>query len=253
MSASGAGLGNILGGTGNYANIGMISLRDRQLYSIVSNGLVLHLDSGHGSSYPGSGSSWNDLSTTSSLYTTSSSPTFEISSNSSFSFNGSSNLYIATENSALNTQTPSVEVWIKTNALSQNGFWFEKGQVNTQYSLFQEGTNIQWRQSIGGSITNLSTLTSAYINTSSWYQVVGTYESGSRKLYINGELVNSDIQTGSIGTNANGTSIGVYGGYNGSRGYYYNGNIAIVRVYNKVLSSQEVSQNFNSNRSRFKI
>jgi hypothetical protein len=253
MSATGAGLGNIIGGTGNYANIGMISLRDRQLYSIITNGLVLHLDSGHGSSYPGSGTSWNDLSTSSSLYTTSSSPTFDTSSNSSFSFNGSSNLYIATENSALNTQTPSVEVWIKTNALSQNGFWFEKGQVNTQYSLFQEGGNIQWRQSIGGGITNLSTLTSAYINTSSWYQVVGTYETGSRKLYINGELVNSDTQSGSIATNTNGTSIGVYGGYNGSRGYYYNGNIAIVRVYNRVLSLQEVSQNFISNRSRFKI
>ena len=54
------------------------------------------------------------------------------------------------------------------------------------------------------------------MNTSNWYQVVGTYTSGSRKLYINGTLVNSDAQTGTITTNANGMSIGVYGGFSGN-------------------------------------
>jgi hypothetical protein len=46
-------------------------------------------------------------------------------------------------------------------------------------------------------------------------------------------------------------SIGVYGGFNGSRGYFYNGNIAIVRVYNRVLSASEVAQNYNATKTRF--
>ena len=172
--------------------------------------------------------------------------------NGNFSFNGSSDLIIAPENSIFNTQTPSVEVWIKTNALNQNGFWFEKGQVNTQYSLFQEGTNIVWRMNIGG-ITQLTATTASYISTSNWAQIVGTYSSGQRRLYINGALVNSDAQTGTIATNANGISIGAYGGFNGARGYYYNGSIGIVKIYNKELSAAEVSQNFNAIRGRFNI
>ena len=172
-----------------------------------------------------------------------------------FSFNGSSDSIIFPENSALNTQTPTVEVWVKTNATSQNGFWFEKGNVNTQYSLFQEGSVIQWRQyfSSGQGLTNLSTTTASYMNTSNWYQVVGTFTSGSRILYINGVQVNSDSQAGTINTNTNGSSIGVYGGYNGGRGYYYNGSIAIVRIYNRVLSAAEIKQNFQALRGRFGI
>jgi hypothetical protein len=46
-------------------------------------------------------------------------------------------------------------------------------------------------------------------------------------------------------------SIGVYGGYAGSRGYYYNGDIAIVRVYNKALSASEVLFNYNALKGRF--
>jgi hypothetical protein len=168
-------------------------------------------------------------------------------------FDGSNDSIIIPENSALNTQTPTVEVWVKTNATTQNGFWFEKGQVNTQYSLFQEGGVIQWRMNLDGSVNNLSTTTATYMNTSNWYQVVGTYTSGTRRVYINGVLVGSDAQTGTITTNANGMSIGVFGGYNGARGYYYSGNIASVKIYNKALTAAEVSQNFNALRGRYGI
>jgi hypothetical protein len=166
-------------------------------------------------------------------------------------FDGTDDRVLLPENSAFNTQTPTVEVWIKTNATSQNGFWFEKGQVNTQYSLFQEGGNIQWRQRFTDGLSNLTTTTANYINTNNWYQVVGTFSSGRRRLYINGVLVNSDSKSGTIQTNTNGVSIGVYGGYNGSRSYYYNGNLSNIKVYNKELSAEEVKQNFNATRGRF--
>jgi len=40
-------------------------------------------------------------------------------------------------------------------------------------------------------------------------------------------------------------------GYAGSRGYYYNGNIAIVKVYNKTLSDNAIKQNYNALKGRF--
>jgi hypothetical protein len=178
------------------------------------------------------------------------SPTFNSQNNGFFQFVTDDYARIP-NNTTLDTQTPSVEVWIKTNATSQEGFWFEKGTVNTQYSLFQEGNNIQWRQLFTGGLTNLSTTTTNFINTSNWYQVVGTFTSGRRRLYINGNLVNSDTQTGTINTNSGGMSIGAYGGYTGGRSYYYNGNLAICRVYNKELTPAEVLQNYNATKGRY--
>ncbi len=216
--------------------------------AVVKNGLVLHLDASVPRSYSGSGILWRDLSVGNNGELVNS-PTYNSSNLGYFQF-VTDDFVIIQNNTALDTQTPTVEVWVKTNNTSQNGFWFEKGTVNTQYSLFQEGTSIQWRMNIGG-ITNLTTTTATYMNTSSWYQVVGTYTSGTRRLYINGILVNSDTQSGTIATNSGGMSIGVYGGYAGSRGYYYNGNLAACRIYNRALTETEVLNNYNATKSRF--
>lgn len=180
-------------------------------------------------------------------------PSFSNNNLGSFSFNGTNQIIISPENSALNTQTPTVEVWVKTNATTQTGFFFEKGNVNTQYSLFQENADTVWRMRLGGSLLDMRVATATYINTTSWAHVVGTYTSGSRRLYINGNLVSSDSQTGTIDTNTNGISIGAYGGFNGSRGYYYNGEIGAVRVYNRALSAAEVKQNFEALRGRYGV
>ena len=171
-----------------------------------------------------------------------------------FSFNGSNSTLIFPENSDFNTQTVSVEVWVKTNAISQNGFYFEKGQVNTQYSLFQEGGNMIWRGVVGGSMTNMVTFTTAtYMSITSYAQVVATFTSGYQALYVNGVLVNSNTLTGTLATNTNGCSIGVYGGFNGGRSYYLNGTIGNLKVYNRVLNASEVFSNFSALRGRYGI
>jgi hypothetical protein len=175
-------------------------------------------------------------------------------SNGLFGFNGSNGSIVSPNNTALDTQTPTVEVWVKTNATTQNGAWFEKGGINTQYALFQEGGVIQWRQRLAdGTLTSLSTTTASYMNTSDWFQVVGTYASGSRVLYVNGVQVNSDGQGGTLATNASGMSTGALGGNSGSPGYFFNGNIGVVRVYNRALSATEVMQNFNATRGRYGV
>ena len=220
---------------------------------IVTNGLTLYLDAANRKSYPGSGTTWTDLSSIKSSGELVNSPTYNSSNLGYFQF--VTDDYVKIPNSTvLDTQTPTVEVWVKTNFTFQNGFWFEKGDVNTQYSLFQEGGSIIWRMNIGGNpFSQTTAATSSFINTTNWAHIVGTYVSGYRALYINGVLVSSDTQSGTIATNAGGMSIGVYGGYTGSRGYFYNGNLAICRVYNRALSATEVAQNFAAHRGRFNI
>jgi hypothetical protein len=172
-------------------------------------------------------------------------------SDNTFGFNGSSNYIIFPENTDFNTQTVSIEVWVKTNATTQNGFWFEKGTVNSQYALFQEGGSITWR--LTTNVSSLTATTASYMNTSQYAQVVGTYTAGDRRIYVNGVQVASDALNYSIPTNASGCSIGAYGGFSGGKAYYYNGNIDVVKVYNRALSATEVLQNFNALRGRYGI
>jgi hypothetical protein len=214
--------------------------------SIVTNGLVLCVDAGNPRSYSGSGTTWNDAISSGYNFTLTNGPTYSSSNLGFFNFDGVNDFASASNNTALDTQTVTVEVWIKTNALNQNGFWFEKGSVNSQYALFQEGSSIVWRQA---SLSQYTT-TASFISTSNWAQIVGTYTSGSRITYINGVAVTSDGQTGSLLTNTSGMYIGAYGT---GTGYFYNGALSICRVYNRVLSATEILQNFNAIRGRYGI
>ena len=220
---------------------------------IVNNGLVLNFDAANVRSYSGSGTVVNNIASTISGSTVNS-PTYSTSLNGYFSLN-TDDIIVFPEESSLNTQTVSVEVWTRTNNLVQNGFWFEKGQVNSQYSLFQESSVIIWRANIGGlgTVNMVQFATSNFVNTTKWFHIVATHTSGTQRVYINGVLVGTGTSAGTIATNTNGVSIGAYGGFNGSRSYYYNGDISAVRVYNRVLSATEVSQNFEATRSRYGI
>jgi hypothetical protein len=219
---------------------------------IVTDGLILHLDAQNASSYPGSGTDWYDLTTNASTASLENTSFYTSEYNQKwFDFNGSNSLAKIPNNTIFDTQTVSVETWVKTANLNQNGFFFEKGNLNTQYSLFQNGNNtIIWRQNIGG-LQDLSVNTSVLSGTTQFSQVVATYSSGNRRIYVNGVLVASDSQAGTINTDAGGISIGVYGGYAGSRGYWYTGSMAVVRVYNKQLTQDEIAQNYNVTNKRF--
>jgi hypothetical protein len=222
---------------------------------IVTDGLVFCVDSGNTKSYNSSSnpSGWTNLMD----YNTGSLTAVAVGTSSnagSLRFEGASSVVAFQENSALNTNSLTIEVWTKPgNNAVQSGFFFEKGNVNTQYSLFLEGAALRFRINyVPGTLVDmtLSPFTD-YINSSSFFQIVATYTSGDRRLYINANQVSSSTQTGSITTNANGMSVGMYGGFNGSHGYPYYGNISMVRVYNKALSPNEVSQNYNALKGRY--
>jgi hypothetical protein len=208
--------------------------------------MVFSMDFSNRRTYSGSGTTVTNAvnNITGTLYNT---PTFGSSrSRKFFSFNGT-NQYIGFSNSTLlDTQTVSVAVWARTNNTTQDGFFFEKGAVNTQYSLFQAGANFVWRQ-YTTTLNSLTVTASNYVNTSNWFFIVGTFTSGDRRMYINGVQVASDTLAGTLATNASGMTIGSYN----TGGYYYNGDIGLVRVYTKVLTSTEVRQNFNALRGRF--
>ena len=176
------------------------------------------------------------------------SPTYSSNNGGSFAFNGSNTYINMPDNTLLDTQTPSVGVWVKMNSLAQNGFLFEKGEVNTQYSLFINSSNsyLYFRTTHSGTTYDLNYSTSG-LSTSLWYYIVGTRDaSGNKVLYINGVSVATATQAGTITYNTYGINIGRH-----SSGYYLNGNIAAIHAYNRTLTAGEVLHNFNALKGRF--
>lgn len=165
-------------------------------------------------------------------------------------FNGNDGFTFDTSNDqSFDCQEQTVIVWAKTNATTQNGFWFEKGSVNTQFSLFQEGAAIQWRHNFrNNGLHTQSTTAASYINTTNYFQVAGTYNGNNKITYINGAAVTtSGTIRDMVEYHPGAVTIGMYN----SGSYFYNGNIAIVMVYNRALSAAEILENYNKYKGRF--
>ena len=81
-----------------------------------------------------------------------------------------------------------------------------------------------------------------------WHQIVYTYDNGTGKIYLDGILKSS----GSF-TKCNDSEEIIIGGETEGSGYYLDGNISQVLIYNKVLTATEVKQNFNALRDRYGI
>lgn len=81
-----------------------------------------------------------------------------------------------------------------------------------------------------------------------WYHLVSTFASGVDKLYINGvDQGSPDAHVGSyvssIYAGDNSTDLGTFGNWAG-RPSWYHGEVALARLYNKVLSVNQVREEF---------
>jgi len=227
---------------------------------IVTDGLVLCLDAADENSYPGSGTTWTDLSGEGNNATLSG-PTYNASGY--FTFDGS-NDYADTSNVLGLTDWPfTFSAWVRSPS-SASG-------TDNIMALADQSTNI--RQCYMAIATNdkflITIQNSGYlfvycdddsdVRDSLWYNYVVSYISNTeRKAYINGVLNSSfSAAVGSITTDIAFSSlwdsfdIGRLG--RSSHTDYLKGDIAISCVYNRELTAAEVKQNFNAHRHRFGV
>ena len=117
--------------------------------NIITDGLVLALDAASPRSYPGTGTTWYDLSGNGNNGTNSN-ITYSSTNGGIFYFNNSSSVSLISNSPSLNPTTGlTIESWVKFDGNS-NDFIFEKGNVNTQYSLFSHSTDIVFRTKHSG-------------------------------------------------------------------------------------------------------
>jgi hypothetical protein len=225
---------------------------------IVTTGLVMNLDAGNSASYPGSGTTWTDLSGNSRTGTLINGVGYSSANNGYLTFNGS-NQHVAVSNiiSFLSAKTNfSFDIWFKLNNPTLNNSIFSfgvGGNFTNDILIAVYGSVIlaQVNNGVDGSAyTSFSS--TAWTNIQVVFDGTLTGNSNRLKMYINGVLQTLTISytVPSISATSTGTSsIGAYtSNYNGNR---LNGNIAVTRGYNTSLTSTEVTQNFNAIRSRY--
>ena len=168
--------------------------------------------------------------------------------NGNITFDGTNDNINIPSSNVFDTQTVTVEVVVKPATTFQLGFWFEKGIVNSQYSLFMENSNIVWRTAYGGNYDSLY-FGSSNMTANAWNYVVGTYTAGDKRVYLNTNLMNNNNLNVTLNTNQGNQYIGSYN----PNSYYYNGEIAVVKVYNRVLTPGEIKQNYGHYKTRFNL
>jgi len=249
--------GAVLKGNLSYARVYNRALSQSEILqnyyqgNIVTDGLVFAEDAANLVSYPATGTSTYNLAGSRATGTLTNGTGFNGVNGGVFSFDGTNDYIVFPNDTNLDSQTITMESWSNINSLFQNGFLFEKGQVNSQYSNFYNSDGTFYFRTMGLSNQDLTFYIPSYITINTWNHIVCTYGNGVKTIYLNGvQIAQATGITGTISTDSTGLYMGAYGP---GVGYFLNGKIAISRVYNKALTISEVRQNFNAQRNRFNI
>jgi hypothetical protein len=218
---------------------------------IVTSGLVLALDAADKNSYRGSGTSWFDLSGTVNSGSLTNGPTFSGANQGTFVFDGTDdNVQLGNASAFLPTSAITINCWAKTNVIQVYKKIFVTVSVGTQsitgvyFSLGPATNNIYLGIITNNGIQYATSTTNP--STTLFSNFCGTYDGTNIRLYLNGTLLATQAQTGTIVN----TGIGRISGYdNGSE--IWDGNISTFSIYNRALSASEVLQNYNVTKTRF--
>ena len=225
---------------------------------IVQDSLRGYFDGKNARSYPGSGTAWSDLSGYNNGFTHTN-VTFD-SDGGFFIYDGSTSYSRGnptTPNSfSANNTTASLGVWFRPHTVSPAA---HMAVITDNYGP-EFGIWVMTNGNIQGSAYG-SIQTAATVNT--WSYCVITSDSGvpnsspadpyTAQLYKDGEYIGQ--ATGGTGNGLNDWPLTL--GYDAKGGdpdaNFFDGDIAVVQMYQKVLTAVEVKQNFNALRGRFGI
>jgi hypothetical protein len=209
--------------------------------SIITNGLVLCLDAANSKSYPGSGTTWTDLSGNGNTGTLVNGVGYNSSNLGSLSFDGV-NDYVGLP--SINTNSNfTLNFWTKR---SQNSFspTLFSGNVSTGYlQIRNTSTEIILIKSFIENLGSFGSSTATTLNLI--YNITITKSGTTFSAYVNGDFKNTLTSTQTFTTTSQ--SLGI----NSSNSEPYTGNIYQFSAYNRALTAAEIQQNYNALKSRF--
>lgn len=218
---------------------------------ILEDGINTYLDAGNRSSYPNAGAVWGDLSGLARNATLINTPTYNGTNNGVLDFNGS-NQYAtigALPTNWFNANSWTFQCWHKFDNISERCL-LSGGTTSNNNGLHLIVRSNTW---IFGMFNNDMTISSPAPVTGRWYFTTWTYNNTSpyvKQFYINDGFIQRANGNAYGGTGNNELARIGWGGFNG---YYFDGMMGLVLLYNRVLTPEEITQNFNATKNRYDI
>ena len=221
---------------------------------IVTSNLVLWYDPSNSVSYPGSGSTITNLASTS-LNGTMSNITYT---DPYFSYNGSSSQINIADNALLEPGSGdwTMEAWVYLSNSSGGKVIlgkFNNGGGSDDVSYSMRISNANAFAQMGDGLGNFINSTSHTMTLNTWTHIAYVWKnvaSNSLETFINGTSIGSVSH--SLGSLLNATNPLYIGSYNGGEySQYMDGRIGITRLYSAALTSAQVLQNYNADKSKY--
>jgi len=213
--------------------------------SLELDNIVLYFDAGNSASYPGNGNTWFDLTSNNNNGTIIGGPIHSFNNGAYFYFDGL-NDRIITNLSISGWNAFTFEIWVKYNSTgSREGIVGQNDVV--EFGFINSSTLQLWTAGDGSFNWGINNNT---LPANTWHHIVAIGTGSKLKLYVNGvQKVSINAGNGTYASSNYKFNIarGVFDG----AGNYFNGHIAVVRVYNDDLTQDEILKNYNSEVNRF--
>jgi hypothetical protein len=218
--------------------------------NVVRSGLLVSLDAGNSQSYPGSGTTWTDLSGMGNNITINGGATTStFAGATAFNLDADGKWFSGTLTGTMPSTNATLEAWIYPAASEVTSG--DRGTI----ILLSGGSGIYMSWNKGnGYLSNYwySHSPEGYHETNgpssrgAWTHWCSVWNNSDGKLY---QYVNGSVNSVSTSGNAStGTSLSI--GREGSS-RQFSGGIAVIRIYNTALTSAQVLQNFDAIKRRF--
>ncbi len=224
--------------------------------NITTSGLILYYDPSNTLSYSGSGTSLLNLAS-GSLNGTMTSVSFTTP---YLNFNGTTSQVSVADNALLEPGSGdwTIEMWIRYSVIAgKTRTYLSKtnnggGAADWGYGFRTNSVANTTYMEVGNGTTSINSPATP-VTTGVWYQIVGVWTNialNSIALYKNGDLVGSNSHSF---TSIKNTTTPLYiGNYNGNEfAQQFEGNIGVVRIYNRALTAAEIQTNYNANKSLY--
>ncbi len=230
---------------------------------IVTDGLVLALDAANTKSYPGSGTDWMNLSDVSITGSLISGSTFNGNNGGRIVFDGTNDYVNVLYPSGI-TNSPSftIECVVKADAPRTSLATYHRfiswtsGSNNIQLGLGGTTGSVAGSERMFYVSRGASNIAPNFgiinIPAGNIYHVVATFDGTTTyQMYLNGVSQTNIQSTTAVAHSVNANTFFI--GQRGDNAGYLSGSIYSIKLYNRVLSPQEVLQNFNATRGRFGV
>jgi hypothetical protein len=214
---------------------------------IVTSGLIVALDAADTNSYPGSGTTWYDVSGNNNHATLQNGATFNSDGKGSIGFDGTDDGVFGSK-PILSTVT--LEYYCKLTGNSSGGYPHLAMSGNTFIGFAGNTSSARFRIAINPG-TGYSEITSNLLNPSANFNLYTmTYDGVTVRMFVNGVQQSSTMNIASTFYLMTDTAYQLSATSTPSYDKAPN-RVASFRIYNRVLSADEVLQNYLAQKSRF--